>query len=143
RFCKTLVYRTLIYSVIREIADIETNSNALDGHVECSPSRLQIDRQDLNILISKLKHENVLSSQTSQKKQTTKQYETKLRDLIVLGSQDHDINLIDYLKYEYYDVPPALSDNFQLLNPSNNNKVIEYFMENYPQQFAFTQSNDE
>ncbi|CAF1485822.1 unnamed protein product, partial [Didymodactylos carnosus] len=79
----------------------------------------------------------------SQKKQTTKQYETKLRDLIVVGSQDHDINLIDYLKYEYYDVPPALSDNFQLLNPSNNNKVIEYFMENYPQQFAFTQSNDE
>ncbi|CAF4510634.1 unnamed protein product, partial [Didymodactylos carnosus] len=66
RFCKTLVYRTLIYSVIREIADIETNSNALDGHVECSPSRLQIDRQDLNILISKLKHENVLSSQSQQ-----------------------------------------------------------------------------
>ncbi|CAF4614665.1 unnamed protein product, partial [Didymodactylos carnosus] len=182
------VFRTMMHSIINEIADIETRTNSIDAHIECQQSRMELDNHDLKLLLMKLKDEGVFSlgknvvtelftgkiihndiidsicsgynrgeeelkifiqqrlidksvhidskmkrtktlkltdtdtyGITTQKteKKTTKQLETKLRDLVVLSNHNHEINLIDYMKYEYTDTPPSLTDNMNLLNQQN------------------------
>ncbi|CAF0758845.1 unnamed protein product [Didymodactylos carnosus] len=51
-----------------------------------------------------------------------------------------DINIVEFLKYEYAHIPPSLSDPS---NQSNKGKVVEYFSQNYPRGFSFVPSKQE
>ncbi|CAF1522396.1 unnamed protein product, partial [Didymodactylos carnosus] len=57
RFCQTLLFRIMIYSVINDIVEIETNNN--DGHIECQQNRLELDNRDLQVLVNKLDDEKI------------------------------------------------------------------------------------
>ncbi|CAF1132099.1 unnamed protein product [Didymodactylos carnosus] len=56
-FCQTLIFRTMIYSAINDIVEIETNDN--DSHIECQQNRLELDMRDLQVIVTKLNEEKL------------------------------------------------------------------------------------
>ncbi|CAF1649170.1 unnamed protein product, partial [Didymodactylos carnosus] len=56
---KSFAFRSLLASIVSELAGYETSSNSIDSHVECSPTRAQSDEEDLSLILSKLKYEKL------------------------------------------------------------------------------------
>jgi hypothetical protein len=52
----------VLTSILHEICDIETEHNNIDCHVECTPQRQGKDNHELNVLLMKLKQEDIFSS---------------------------------------------------------------------------------
>ena len=59
-------FRTTLTSILHEICAIETEENSVDFHIECTASRQEKDNHDLNVLLIKLKQEQIFSSNSSQ-----------------------------------------------------------------------------
>ena len=53
-------------SVLHEFCQIETENNNIDSHIECTPSRQAKDNQELTILLTKLKEDEIFSSTSNQ-----------------------------------------------------------------------------
>ncbi|CAF1163555.1 unnamed protein product [Didymodactylos carnosus] len=61
RWCQAFSFRAILSSVVAEIVSLETGLNSLDTHIECTPTRIEIDNKDLSLCIAKLKSENLFS----------------------------------------------------------------------------------
>ncbi|CAF1392249.1 unnamed protein product, partial [Didymodactylos carnosus] len=59
---QSYAFRSLLSSITHEIAGLETTTNTIDSHVECSPNRLFNDNNDLSTIIDKLKGEKIFST---------------------------------------------------------------------------------
>ena len=59
-------FRATLTSILHEICAIETEENSVDSHIECTASRQEKDNHDLNVLLIKLKQEQILSSNSPQ-----------------------------------------------------------------------------
>ncbi|CAF1027583.1 unnamed protein product [Didymodactylos carnosus] len=56
-FCQTLIFRTMIYSAINDIVEIETDDN--DSHITCQQNRLELDMRDLQVIVTTLNEEKL------------------------------------------------------------------------------------
>ena len=54
-------YRCLLSAITRELATVESEANAVEAHIECSPSRMETDHIDLQIILDKLRDEKLFS----------------------------------------------------------------------------------
>ncbi|CAF1502366.1 unnamed protein product [Adineta steineri] len=61
-WANSFAYRAVLTSVLHEICDIETEHNSIDCHIECTPQRQEKDNHELNVLLMKLKQEDIFSS---------------------------------------------------------------------------------
>ncbi|CAF3952846.1 unnamed protein product [Rotaria sp. Silwood1] len=59
-------FRATLTSILHEICAIETEENSVDSHIECTATRQAIDNHDLNLLLIKLKQEDIFSSNNPQ-----------------------------------------------------------------------------
>ena len=60
-WCQSFSYRSILSSITNDIACLERRNNSIDAHVECSPNRIVRDNEDLNIIMNKLKDENIFA----------------------------------------------------------------------------------
>jgi hypothetical protein len=58
-------FRSLLSSITCELAGVESSYNSVEGHIECSPNRIQADHLDLQIILDKLADENLFSLNTN------------------------------------------------------------------------------
>lgn len=58
-WCKSFAFRSMLSSIVNDIATIERPNNTIDAHVECSPFRMLHDNKDLSIITKVLFEENL------------------------------------------------------------------------------------
>ena len=58
-WCKSFAFRSMLSSIVNEIACIERTNNTIDAHAECSLSRMIQDNKDLSIITKLLYEENL------------------------------------------------------------------------------------
>jgi hypothetical protein len=58
-WCNSFAFRSTLSSIINEIAGIEKTNNSIDGHAECSSSRMMQDEKDLSVIMKALYDENL------------------------------------------------------------------------------------
>jgi hypothetical protein len=61
----SFTFRCLLSSVTRELAGVESASNSVEAHIECSSGRMQADQVDLQIILDKLDDEKLFSLDTN------------------------------------------------------------------------------
>lgn len=61
----SFTFRSLLSSITCELAGVESMSNSMEGHIECSPSRMQADHVDLQIMLDKLADEKLFTLDTN------------------------------------------------------------------------------
>ncbi|CAF1281095.1 unnamed protein product, partial [Didymodactylos carnosus] len=61
KWTQSFAFRSLLSNITSEICGYETESNNIDSHLECSPNRIVVDQNDLQLILSKLKSENLFS----------------------------------------------------------------------------------
>ncbi|CAF4252684.1 unnamed protein product, partial [Rotaria sp. Silwood2] len=61
----SFAYRSLLSTITSELAAVESSSNSVESHIECSPTRMQADHIDLQIILDKLIEEKMFSCNTS------------------------------------------------------------------------------
>ncbi|CAF1012305.1 unnamed protein product [Didymodactylos carnosus] len=66
KWTQSFAFRALLSHVTSEICGYETATNNLDSHIECSPSRLAVDITDLQLILSKLKPQNLFLGASNQ-----------------------------------------------------------------------------
>ncbi|CAF0950439.1 unnamed protein product, partial [Didymodactylos carnosus] len=59
---RSFAYRSLLTNVTQTLCEYETNLNCVDAHLECTPSRYDLDDKDLQLILEKLKHEDLFTS---------------------------------------------------------------------------------
>jgi hypothetical protein len=62
----SFTFRSLLSTVTSELAGVESSYNSIESHIECSPTRMQADHVDLQILLDKLIDENLFSLDTNE-----------------------------------------------------------------------------
>ncbi|CAF1303505.1 unnamed protein product [Didymodactylos carnosus] len=59
KWTQSFAFRALLSTITSEICGYETGTNNIDSHRECSPNRLTMDSDDLNLMLTKLKSEKL------------------------------------------------------------------------------------
>jgi hypothetical protein len=57
----SFTFQALTTSNLHEICGIETDTNSIDSHVECSPIRQNVDENDLSNIVKKLRPEKLFN----------------------------------------------------------------------------------
>jgi hypothetical protein len=58
-------FRSLLSTITCELAGVESTLNSIESHIECSPTRMQADHVDLQIILNKLVDEKLFSCDTN------------------------------------------------------------------------------
>ena len=61
----SFTFRSLLSSITCELAGVESISNSIEGHIECSSTRMQADHADLQIMLDKLADEKLFTLSTN------------------------------------------------------------------------------
>ena len=56
-WCRSFAYRSMLSSIVNDIACIERSQNTIDAHIECSHFRMDQDQKDLAIITKVFREE--------------------------------------------------------------------------------------
>ncbi|CAM4964899.1 unnamed protein product [Rotaria socialis] len=64
---ESYAFRSMLSTITSELAGVESASNSIESHIECSSSRMSSDHVDLQIILNKLVDEKLFSLDTDNK----------------------------------------------------------------------------
>lgn len=65
-WCNSFGYRADLSRTLHEICGMSSNVDTLDAHLECSPNQQATDSEDLSIILTKLKKEQIFDVSVQQ-----------------------------------------------------------------------------
>ena len=141
-WCKSFAFRSMLSSIVNDVACIERTNNTIDAHIESSSFRMIQDTKDLSIIIKALLEENLFKQDSKQDRKIMNGkiiHEKIIENIVTMYERDRErmhsfiqeryvdrsVDLADRLpamvRYKLCD--PYISDDEEQLEKSKNNKT--------------------